>query len=100
MITLGFGIAAAVQVLSDLYLSKTQDDTTVGQLTADGGFVGDLTGVASKVAIGQSSANKPILCGSGNNITDTSKSLKYKQLRIDGSTGNLSSPGGFTGPYW
>ena len=26
------------------YLSKTGDDTTTGQLTADGGFVGDLTG--------------------------------------------------------
>ena len=87
--------------LTDFYLSKTQDDTTVGQLTADGGFVGDLTGVASKVAIGQSSANKPILCGSGNNITDTSKSVQVPSTssfpRIDGSTGNLSSPGGFTG---
>ena len=33
-----------LQELDAIYLSKTQDDTTSGQLTATGGFVGDLTG--------------------------------------------------------
>ena len=32
------------EALDDLYLSKTADDTTSGELTATDGFVGDVTG--------------------------------------------------------
>ena len=73
------------EVADAIYLSKTQDDTTSGQLTATGGFVGDLTGIASQVAVEQSTsetASKPILCGSGTNNTDTSKRAGALQISM------------------
>ena len=92
------------EVADAIYLSKTQDDTTSGQLTATGGFVGDLTGIASQVAVEQSTsetASKPILCGSGTNNTDTSKSVQVPSSsnypRIVGSSGLLKAPGGLEG---
>lgn len=87
-----------------LDVTNTATATTfVGDLTGDvtGDVTGDLTGVASQVAITQSSANKPILCGTGNNITDTSKGVQVPSTsnfpKIDGSTGKITASAGFVG---
>ena len=80
-----------------------------GQIIANGGFngdltgnvTGDLTGIASKVATTTTGNTRPILLGSGNNITDTSKSVQLPSSenypKVNGGSGNLTALGGFTG---
>lgn len=97
--------------------ATTTDTITVGGLTTVGTvdtgsldvtntatattFVGNLTGVASKVGTAQVNATRPILVGSDNNNTDTSKSVLIPSSsdypRINGSTGTIIANGGFQG---
>jgi hypothetical protein len=94
----------------ELYLSKVNDDTAAGAITAQGGFVGNLTGdvdgIAAQVAVnskGFDGASTRTIACFGNTLDPTnisSTEIKYSTLNppyVQGSDGGIVAAGGFYG---